>query len=66
MVETTAVAIAKRTRLAPSGDELDYFRMTGADLKAEAEAGDAAASAEIARRKANRALKSAAKKAAAA
>lgn len=65
MVKSSAVAIAARVRLAPSGDELEYFRANGADLKAMAEEGDSAASAELARRKANRALKSAAKSAAA-
>lgn len=66
MTETVAAAVAQRIRLAPSGDELDYFRMTGADLKAMHEEGDEAAGAEIARRKANRKAKSAAKSAAAA
>lgn len=64
MVQTTAVAIAARVRLAPSGDELEYFRATAADLKAMAESGDLAATAELGRRKSNRALKSAAKSAA--
>lgn len=66
MVETVAAGIAPRVRLAASDGELDYFRMTGADLKAEAESGNADAAAEIARRKGNRVLKAAAKKAAAA
>lgn len=65
MVKTIAAGIAPRLRLAASGDELDYFRMGSADLKANAESGDTAASAEIARRKANRAAKAAAKVAAA-
>lgn len=67
MTKTTAPAIAAHLRLANSGaDEADYFRMTGADLKANAEAGDTLAQAEIDRRKANRVAKSAARKAAAA
>lgn len=42
----------------------DYFRSTGAELRAMAEGGDKGAADEITRRKANRAAKSAAKSAA--
>jgi len=67
MVKTIAPAVAAHDRLALiGGQELDYFRRTGADLKADAEAGDMLAAAEISRRKANRASKSAARKAASA
>ena len=60
-----APAIASHVKLTLiGGKELDYFGMSGADLKAESEAGDTLAAAEIARRKANRTAKSAARKAA--
>lgn len=67
MAPRTAPAIAQHVKLTLiGGEEVNYFSMSGADLKADAEGGDTLAAAEIARRKANRAAKSAARKAAAA
>lgn len=53
--------MAKNTTPATPSGTADYFRATGAELRAASEAGDEQATAELARRKAKRGANAAAK-----